>query len=247
MSHATGHLIKRSVEQKLDQPNAEGLAAPLGIMRPLPGELESPTSDRPRLAKPLRGVMGANRTLSLVLKELPEDRSVSLGELLSQVGTGVHGFALLLLSVPEALPLPLPSLSAILGVPLIIISAHLAWFGEESRLPSSVRDRILPTWLLGFLRTRVAHVLARAERHAHPRWQRLAGRDQSLGFVCLYLSILLLLPIPFFNVPPALCLALLAWGMVQRDGLAVIAGLVGTVIVTAALVGLFGWARSLLR
>lgn len=191
--------------------------------------------------------MAAERALSRVLRELPQGQPVSLGELLARVGSGAHGFALLLLSVPEALPLPLPSASAVLGLPLVIISAHLAWFGDDARLPSRVRNRVLPAWLLGSLRTRVAHVLGRAERHTHPRWQRLAGREHVLGLVCLYLSILLLLPIPFFNVPPALCLVLLAWGMVQRDGLVVAAGLVGTVALTASLAGLLGWARILMR
>jgi hypothetical protein len=54
---------------------------------------------------------------------------------------------------------------------------------------------------------------------------------------------LLLLPLPLFNTPPALCLALLAWGMVQRDGAAVAAGLAGTLAVTAAL----GWVAGRLH
>ena len=95
----------------------------------------------------------------------------------------------------------------------------------------------LPTGLVGALRERVAPLLKRAERLSHPRWQPLAEPERVLALVCLYLSAVLLLPLPFFNAPPAVCLALLAWGMVQRDGVFVVAGLAGTAGVTAAL----GW------
>lgn len=191
--------------------------------------------------------MAGERTLTQVLRGLPEGVPVTLGDLLAASGSRAHGVALLLLGLPESLPLPLPSASAILGVPLVVISAHLALFGEAGALPRRLRARMLPPWLLGALRHRVAPLLGRAERLSHPRWMTLAGRERALGVVCLYLSVLLLLPLPFFNVPPALCLVLLAWGMVQRDGMAVAAGLAGTLMMTAGLVGLIGWARSLLE
>jgi hypothetical protein len=52
------------------------------------------------------------------------------------------------------------------------------------------------------------------------------------------LSLLLLLPLPLVNTPPAVCLLLLAWGLMRRDGVFVLAGLVGTV----ALLAVVGWA-----
>lgn len=189
--------------------------------------------------------MAEERTLTRALEVLPRGRPVTLGDLLDETGSGAHGGALLLLSLPEALPLPLPSLSAVLGVPLVAISAHLAFSGEAETLPRWLGDRVLPPRLLSVLQTGVAPILGRAERLSHPRWLPLARRQRLLGVACLYLSVLLLLPLPFFNVPPALCLALLAWGMVQRDGVAVAAGLAGTVALTAALAGLLEWALTL--
>lgn len=177
----------------------------------------------------------AHRPLSDVLAELPRDRSVTLGETLGAMGTRAHGCALILLALPDALPIPVPSLSAILGLPLVVISAHLVAFGDRGRLPQRAFGLVLPQRLVGALRDRVAPVLRKAERLSHPRWQPVAGHDRTLAIVCLYLSALLLLPLPFFNTPPALCLLLVAWGMVQRDGVFVLAGLIGTAGLTAAL------------
>lgn len=190
--------------------------------------------------------MTGNRSLTDVLRDLPQEQAVSLGAILSATGSRAHGVALLLLSLPEALPLPLPSASAVLGVPLVLISAHLALFGEAGPLPQRLRAQPVPSWFVVLLRERVAPLLGRVERLSRPRWFDLARQERLLGLVGLYLSILLLAPLPFFNVPPALCLVLLAWGMVQRDGKAVAVGLGGTLAVTAALVGLVEWARAVL-
>lgn len=190
--------------------------------------------------------MGLEGTLTQVLRDLPHGRATRLGELLAATGCRTHGVAILLLSIPEALPLPVPSASAVLGWPLVLISAHLAAFGEATALPGRLREWVLPAWSIGWLRDRVAPVLARADRLSRTRWTGLARHERLLGLVCLYLSTLLLLPLPFFNVPPAICLACLSWGLVQRDGLAIAAGLAGTVALTAVLGSLVEWARALL-
>ncbi len=178
------------------------------------------------------------RPLSEVLAELPSDRAVTLSEAMGSVGTRAHGVALLVLALPDAVPLPIPSLSLVLALPLLAITAHLATYGASRALPSRFGALSLPQRLVGALRGWVAPMLRRAERMSHPRWQPLAGQERLLALVCLYLAVLLLLPIPLFNTPPALCLVLVAWGMVQRDGAFVIAGLIGTVAVTLTLIWL---------
>ena len=89
-------------------------------------------------------------------------------------------------------------------------------------------------------------LLTRAERLSQDRWIGLARQERLLGLVCLYLSLLLLAPLPFFNMPPAICLVLIAWGMIQRDGVFVAAGLAGTAVMTAALAAILILARSML-
>jgi hypothetical protein len=178
------------------------------------------------------------RPLSEVLSELPADRAVTLGDTLGAMGTRAHGCALLVLALPDALPVPIPSLSLVLALPLVLITLHLAAYGAGRALPDRVGGVALPMKLVAALRDWVAPLLRRAEGLSHPRWQSLAGQERLLALVCLYLGILLLLPIPLFNTPPALCLVLVAWGMVQRDGAIVMAGLAGTAAVTVALVWL---------
>ena len=48
--------------------------------------------------------------------------------------------------------------------------------------------------------------------------------DRLIGLVCTLLSFVLILPIPLGNLLPALTIAVLAFSMVQRDGLLVLVG-----------------------
>jgi hypothetical protein len=77
---------------------------------------------------------------------------------------------------------------------------------------------------------------------SRPRWAAFAGQERLIGLVCAYLSLILLLPLPFVNAPPAICLALIALGLIQRDGVLIALGLAGTVMTTFALVAAVVWA-----
>ena len=82
----------------------------------------------------------------------------------------------------------------------------------------------------------MAPVFRKLERVSHPRWEVLAKRERLLGVACLILSVILALPIPFGNLLPALCLAALAFGMIQRDGVVVALGLLGALACLVATV-----------
>jgi hypothetical protein len=176
-----------------------------------------------------------DKPLSDLIDALPDGRDLPLEEMLGAFGSRAHGTAILLLGLPDAIPLPVPSVGAILGLPLALISLHLAVFGDGGHLPGRLGRWRLPQRAIALLKRYVTPYLARAERVSARRWSALAERQRLVGLVCLLLSVLLLLPIPFMNTPPSLCLVLLAWGIVQRDGVFVLAGFVATAALGLAL------------
>jgi len=171
---------------------------------------------------------------------------IPFSAIVAAAGSRVHGFALLVFVLPEVVPLPLPSASTVLGIPLIIISAHLALFGEGSLLPRRLEAVTLPRSLIEAAARYLAPVFRWVERASRPRLLWLVRREQLIGLLCLYLSLILILPIPLFNVPPAVSLAAVALGMIQRDGALVILGAIGALAVTGILVGIIDVAGSLL-
>ena len=66
----------------------------------------------------------------------------------------------------------------------------------------------------------------------HPVPERLVGA------ACLLLAIILFLPIPFGNIPPAFAIAAFALGILERDGIATLIGwiaTIGSVLILAAI------------
>jgi hypothetical protein len=158
----------------------------------------------------------------------------------------VHGLALLVFALPEVPPLPLPSASTVLAIPLILIAVHLTLFGEGSLLPARLQSASMPHSVFVAAARYLAPVFRWIERASRPRWVWLARQERMLGLVCLCLSIILILPIPLLNSPPAACLAAISLGMIQRDGVFIAAGIAGAVAVTAILVGLIDVAGGIL-
>jgi hypothetical protein len=160
---------------------------------------------------------------------------IPFGEVVAAAGSRVHGIALFLFVLPETLPLPLPSASGILGIPLLIISAHLAIFGEAAHLPQRVLDLKIPRQVFVAISKYIGPILGWLEKVSRPRWGFFVREERAMGILCLYLSFVLWLPLPLVNAPPAICLAAVALGIIHRDGVLIAAGLVGAVIITAAL------------
>lgn len=187
----------------------------------------------------------APRTSSVLqaLANSPE-ASVTVADIAAAMGLRAHGIALILFSLPEAIPLPVPSLSAILGIPLVAIAAHLALFGEGSGLPKRALSARIPVSAIRILARFTVPALRGLEFVTRPRLPVVLRRERLLGLVCLYLAVLLLLPIPFVNFPPALCLIAIALGMVQRDGLLVLVGLAATAVMTASLGFVARWIQG---
>ena len=184
---------------------------------------------------------------SKILRSLAasKDRAVEVRTVMAAMGSRAHGIALILFALPDTLPLPIPSFSAFLGFPMVLVAAHLVLAGEDSGLPERVLAAKIPTRMLRVLARYLAPVLEFLELVTRPRLTAILRYDRWFGLVCLYLSVVLLLPIPLVNFAPALCLVGLALGMVQRDGLLVILSLAGTVLTTLSLGFVAQWLTSL--
>ena len=181
---------------------------------------------------------GGKQPLSALLMALARDEGrerVSVRDLLQALGDRALGALLFVFAVPNVLPVP-PGTSAILGAPLVFLAAQLA-IGRGPWLPALIADRSMGRAEFGTLMARIAPWLERAERLLRPRMSWLAAppMEYGLGLICLALSIVLVLPVPLGNMLPALAISLLALGILERDGVWVLAGL-GTAAVAGTVV-----------
>lgn len=158
-----------------------------------------------------------------------QGRSLSIGEI--EALLQARGFALLimLLSAPFLIP-SVPGLSTPFGAAIILMGARLAC-GRKPWLPQFVLRRELSPEMLQKVVGVLIKLVKRMERIAKPRMhflQRWPGMMNLIGVGIASGGIFLFLPImvPVMNTLPTISILLLTAGMIERDGLLVLAGYV---------------------
>jgi hypothetical protein len=200
--------------------------------------MPAPDGSTPPLEPPPPARAGAAPSLSQVLRELGDDachERVSVGDLLQALQHRAVAALLFVFAVPNVVPAP-PGTSALLGAPLLVLAFQLA-FGLRPWLPGFITRRSMARNDFQSLMRRLLPGLMRAERLLRPRASWLAtGLGQRVaGLVCLLLAIVLILPVPLGNILPALAISVMALGLLERDGLWVLAG-VGIAVVSGLVV-----------
>jgi len=147
------------------------------------------------------------------------------------------GALIFVFAFPNTFPLP-PGASSILGAPLLFLTAQLA-LGRAPWLPKFIADRSLEREHFAAIVQRVSPWLARAERLFRRRLAVLARPpcENLIGALCLLLAVILFLPIPLGNIPPAITICLFALAILERDGLWVLIGCAAAVAAMAIVWG----------
>ena len=176
--------------------------------------------------------MEPRQRFSEVLSDLAGQPSpaISIGDVLDAFGDRAFGALMLLFAAPNMLPLP-PGLSAVLGAPLLFVTAQLMLGRPTLWMPRFICRQCIRRDFFALLTTKLSPVLQRAERILRPRLPLLLHpvNERIVGAACLLLAIILFLPIPFGNIPPAWAIAAFALGILERDGLATLVGWFGTI------------------
>ena len=176
-------------------------------------------------------------TLDVLSSGCAGDR-ISFDHLTSTLGDKCYAGLLFLLAAPNILPTP-PGASAVLGIPLILLSAQLMLGLRRPWFPGFMLRRGISTDKFAKVGERLEPLTRRAEGLLSRRLDLLTGLigRRVIGLICLLLSIVLALPIPFGNVVPAAAISLFAFGLLARDGWAVLAGVAATIASAAIVAG----------
>jgi hypothetical protein len=154
---------------------------------------------------------------------------VYLRDLARLLGNRSFGFLLLLFALPNTLPIiGIPGVSTLTGVPLAIVALQMMTGLPEPKLPAWVTERSLHRDDFRRIIDAIIPWLRKLERLMKPRWLGITGPagERWLGAFCLLLAVVLVLPIPLGNLPPAVAVTLVALGLIEKDGIFVALGLV---------------------
>ena len=180
-----------------------------------------------------------------IIHDLPPDR-ITLGELLEVFGEEGLLLLTILLTLVFLIPVSIPGVSTVFGAAILLVGISRVG-GKPLWLPARLRtkplpaDRLKPGLVAGMKWVRRMEKVSRPHRLPALVRGRAAMLVTNLAFVLA--ALLLMAPfgfIPFSNTLPALALLFYAVGLIQRDGVAVLAGHlanIGTMVYFAILIG----------
>lgn len=170
------------------------------------------------------------RTISDIFKYIDQTitgETVSIGDLVEHLHERGFGFLLLILSVPMALPLPVPpGINILLASPLILLTAQQAIGYHQIWLPQWIMRKSIKREKMSIIIQKSIPWFEKLDLIIKPRMEFLTRGMSSniVGILGLIMALAICVPLPMTNTVPSLGIALMAVGLINRDGLAVIAG-----------------------
>ncbi|VXC80142.1 Polysaccharide synthesis protein exod [Oceanicaulis sp. 350] len=176
--------------------------------------------------------------LARIAHAAPEE-GLSLGAFSDALGERVFGALLFALAIPVCMPF-LYGVPQVVALPMMAIAVQMAGGRAHPWMPKSFRNRQLDKPGLVRIATWSRKWFGWLEALARPRLSVLSGptAERIVGGVFVLFCASILVPLPATNTTPGIAIAIASIGLITRDGLLVLAGLVlGVVWVSLLVVG----------
>jgi hypothetical protein len=163
---------------------------------------------------------------SIIVEDLLDElkgQKPPIGTLLARLRGRAYGLLLLVVSILSLIP----GLSFIGGVIIIIFAAQMTIGRAVPALPDVVARRKVPIAPVARYVRRVLPTLRFVERFVRPRLPlaTIQPARAIAGIVLIGLGVTLFIPFPFSQIAPALAACVVSIGLLERDGIAFLAGL----------------------
>lgn len=181
---------------------------------------------------------GLTAALASIAESAPE-QGLTLGEFSDALGERVFGALLFALAIPVCMPF-LYGVPQIVALPMLAIAAQMAAGRSHPWMPKSFRDRPLDKPSLVRIARWSKKWFGWLEALARPRLIFLSGptAERFVGAIFVLFCASILVPLPATNTTPGIAIAIASIGLLTRDGLLVLAGLVlGVFWISLLLIG----------
>ncbi len=160
-----------------------------------------------------------------------EGTHVEVGHLMTQFQRRSYGGVLLIL----ALLAMVPGISVFAGIAMIVPAFQLFMGLPAPVFPDFIQRRQVGITGLQKWGSTISRWIERLETLVVPRWPVFSNdfARRAIGLVILLLGLVVAIPFPFSNFPPALATICFALGLLERDGLMImIAGVLSIIAFT---------------
>ena len=186
-----------------------------------------------------------------ILEDLKAQRgeTVSAGKIVACISE--EGFPVTLLTmalVVMALPVPsVPPFNFFYSLPFIYLGWPMMRGREKPSIPSWLAERRVKSRNVKSAADRIQKLTSYIEEKAKPSWQGIAHYrhiGRLVGTAVLFLTFSIALPVPGTAFVPAFLIALMALGLIHKDGKLIVAALAGATIWMVLLLTILGEAAD---
>ncbi len=176
--------------------------------------------------------------LADVVKKTSADK-ISISDLIIAMDGGGFGLIMTIFSLPIIIPLP-PPFPSLISIPMVVFSFQMMIGCKSPKLPKRLANLSVKRSVLAMMVEKSSPYIAKAESFVKPRLSMLSSDwfRQIIGLFCFIFSMSVLLPLPLSNFIPGLGVMIASFGLLGRDGLIILFGLLigclGIVITTLA-------------
>lgn len=167
-----------------------------------------------------------------ILKEIADTKNNDSDKVtLFDIKTALHerGFGILVIifSLPLSVPIPVPpGYTTILSIPLILFSLQLLFGFDSPWLPHWLERKSFQRSTLALVVEKTSPMLKKIEKFMKPRMSFIfyGPGEKILAFIMLFSALSIALPLPLTNFVPAIGTTLISLGIMSKDGLLSILG-----------------------
>jgi len=169
-----------------------------------------------------RGLIG---TLEVIAENAPEE-GMTLGEFVDALGERAFGIILFAMALPISIPF-LYGIPQIMALPMMALSVQMMMARHEPWLPTKFKARPMARDGLVKMARFGRKWFGWMEALARPRLLFLSGpsAERLVGLIFVIFCASILVPLPLTNSTPGIALAISALGLLTRDGLLMLGGL----------------------
>lgn len=161
------------------------------------------------------------------------DGQVTISNFMAMLTDRAFGLAILVFALPNTPPLGIPGISSICAVPIMIFSLQMVIGRHSLWLPGWIGKKTISAPILAKALMMTVPAVKKLEILLKPRILAASTGmvERLVGLLIFLHAVIIFLPIPGGNFLPAICMCVLALGMLERDGVCIIAGLIASAMV----------------
>lgn len=185
--------------------------------------------------------------LDRITEEAPEE-GLSLAQIFDALDERAFGALLFILAIPCCVPF-LYGVPQIVSLPMAAIALQMIMGRHEPWLPSKFAARMVDRKGLDRIAKGGRKYFGWAEKIARPRLTFLSASaaERFVGLILLVFCCSILVPLPATNTVPGFAVALVSFGLMSRDGIMMIVGMIiGTLWISMLLLVVFLFGATVL-